>query len=130
MNRWVLVLGWVARGLALLACGLLVPIHLAAVDGSVLKRAGRNTPSLVERGITLTRENNLGGAQMLLEAARQAELPDRGTLGIAVADLERNQPELELLGKPEPRLETLFGLEKKDQAQTPGSQQTNGMPRV
>ncbi len=67
MNRWVWF--WVCAivGLLMLVCGWLVPAHLRAVDASVIERAGRKTPTLIEKGLALVRENKLGAAQLLLE---------------------------------------------------------------
>jgi hypothetical protein len=42
----------------MMLCGWLVPMHLRAVDASVLHRAGEGRPSLVERGLALERANN------------------------------------------------------------------------
>ena len=58
-------------GLLMLAGGLVVPAYLRAVDVGVLQRAGRNTTTLVAQGLALVRENQLGAAQLLLQAAQE-----------------------------------------------------------
>jgi len=79
--RWLCFLICAALGLALLACGLLVPMHLRAVDAGVLERAGRNGPALLEEGKTLAGEQKLGTAQMLMQAAHLEAFPGwRGVL--------------------------------------------------
>jgi len=91
----------------MLVCGLLVPAHLLAVDVSVIQDAGRQTPGLVGQGLELARENNLGAAQLLWEAARMERLPDRQQLGLAVTNLAAQRPAWMILGSPNPRLEKL-----------------------
>ena len=128
MNRWILFLLCVILGLGMLVCGLLVPMHLRAVDASVVQMAGRNTPTLISRGLVLVSEKKLGAAQFLLQAAQQEGVPDRGKLRLAVTNLTKQHPELQVLGAPEPRVETL--LNKKDGAGTPRLRQTGGLPHT
>jgi hypothetical protein len=61
--RWLWFLICAGLGLALLAGGLLVPMHLRAVDAGILARAGRNGPALLEQGRALAAEQRLGAAQ-------------------------------------------------------------------
>jgi hypothetical protein len=90
--RWLWFSICAVLGLALLACGLLVPMHLRAVDAGVLERAGRNGPSLLEEGRTLAGEQKLGTAQMLMQAARLAELPGWDRLGETITNQARQNP--------------------------------------
>src|SRR6185369_3177043 len=69
MNRWVLFVVCAVLGLGLVAGGLFVPIHLRALDTSVVQRAGKDSPSLLDHGAALVQQKNLGAAQLLLEAA-------------------------------------------------------------
>ena len=48
---WFLVCA--IAGVLLAAGGLVLPAHLRAVDASVLREAGRHTPSLIEQGLAL-----------------------------------------------------------------------------
>ena len=58
--RWLWFLICAVLGLALLAIGLLVPMHLRAVDAGVLEQAGRSGPALLEEGRTLAGEQKFG----------------------------------------------------------------------
>ena len=71
-----------------------MPAHLRALDASVLEQAGRNTPSLIDQGMALVGDKNLGAAQMLWQAAQLEALPDREKFGEAVNDLARENPGL------------------------------------
>jgi hypothetical protein len=79
-------------GLGLLACGLLVPMHLRAVDAGVLERAGRSGPALLEEGRALAGEQKLGTARMLMQAARLAEFPGWDRLGESLTNLAQQNP--------------------------------------
>src|SRR2546426_12745995 len=87
MNRWVWFSLCAILGLAMLVCDLLVPIHLRAVDISVIQAAGRNSPSLIDQGTALVREKRLGAAQLLLQAAQTQGGPDAEKLGFDVGML-------------------------------------------
>jgi len=93
--------------LVALVCGLLVPAHLRAVDVSVIQDAGRQTQGLVQRGLELAGENNLGAAQLFWEAAQMERVPDRQQLRSAVTNLAAQRPEWIILGSPNLRLEKL-----------------------
>lgn len=107
MNRWVWFSVCAILGLVLLACGWLVPMHLRAVEASVLQKAGRKTPTLIEQGLVLVNEKKLGAAQLLFLSAQQELLPDREKLGLAITNLAKQQPGLQVLGRAAPRLENL-----------------------
>jgi hypothetical protein len=95
--------------LLLLACGLVVPAHLRAVDASVLQRAGRHTVSLIQQGLTLVRQDNVGAAQLLLQAAQAEGLPDRQSLGLAITNLAMQHPRWLVWGGGDTPLARLFG---------------------
>ncbi len=111
MNRWILFSICAVAGLGLLIFGLLVPAHLQAVDVSVVRKAGRNTPSLVGRGLELVDGKNLGAAQLMLEAARKEGIEGCDKLGSAVTDLAAAHPEWQSWGGGETRLANLFATE-------------------
>jgi hypothetical protein len=98
MNRLAWFLVCLIVGLGTLAAGLLIPIHLRAVDDRVIARAGKNFPGLVERGTTLAMESNIGAAQMLLLTARYEKIPDSGKLASVIANVARQNPALQTLG--------------------------------
>ena len=90
--RWLWFLICAVLGLALLAGGLLVPMHLRAVDAGILERAGRKGPSLLEQGRTLAGEQRLGAARLLTDAARLEAFPGWDRLDQMVADQARQNP--------------------------------------
>ena len=90
--RWLWFLICAILGLALLAIGLLVPMHLRAVDAGVLEQAGRRGPMLLEEGRTLAGEQKLGTALMLMQAARLAEFPGWDRLGDTITNLAQQNP--------------------------------------
>jgi len=88
-NRWLWVLLCAISGLLLLSGGLLVPVHLRAVDVSVIERAGRDTPSLVGQGTALVNERSLGVASMFLQSAKAEGISGWENLGQAVTNAVR-----------------------------------------
>lgn len=88
--------------------GLWVPAHLRAVEVSVIERAGRGTPVVVDRGLALVNEKQLGAAQLLAQAAAQQGIPGHEKLGGAVAALLKQYPAWLTWGGPEPRFENVF----------------------
>lgn len=110
MSRWLWFFILALLGLALLLGGWLVPAHLRAVDIGVLRLAGQRSPTLVEQGLTLVSHKNLGAARLLLAAAETNRVAGRDKLAVAVNGLARENPRLEMLGTPEPRLGSLGSL--------------------
>ena len=106
--RWLWFLICAVLGLALLVCGLLVPMHLRAVDASVIARAGRNSPALLKQGQTLAVEQKLGAAQMLMLAARLAGIPGWDRLDETITNLARQNPAALAWGN-DSRVENIFG---------------------
>jgi hypothetical protein len=94
--------------LLMLACGWLVPAHLRAVDASVLQEAGGSTTALIERGLSLVGQDNLGAAQLLLKAAQEERLPDRQRLSQAITNLAMQHPRWVVWGGGDARLDRLF----------------------
>jgi len=86
----------------MLFCGLTVPAHLRAVDSSIIERAGRNTPALVEQGLSLVRNKQVGRAEMLAKAARAERISGYGTVDEAIRTLKTQEPSLEFWGGPVP----------------------------
>lgn len=87
-------------------------MHLRAVDAAVLASAGRNGPGLLEQGQTLAVERKLGAAEMLMQAARIAELPGWDRLGNTVTNLARRQPAALAWGD-DARVENIFGKQSR-----------------
>ena len=103
---WFLVLA--ILGLGMLICGLLVPIHLRAVDTSVLELAGKRSVSLVDKGLALAGQKQLGAAQLVSKAAQEQNLAGSEKLELEVANLARQHSRWEVWGGPEPRFESIF----------------------
>jgi hypothetical protein len=86
---------WVALCIAfaglMLLCGWLVPMHLRAVDASVLQRAGDGKTSLVDRGLALERANNAEAARLILQVAQDEKLPWIGELASSLAAHPENE---------------------------------------
>src|SRR5262245_699735 len=116
MNRWVWFFGCIILGLLALGFGWLVPAHLRAVDSAVLERAGRKTPSVLERGQQLLKEGKLGAAEMLCRTAQEQLLPGRETLASGVTNLATEHPGWQSWGGGEGHLDVLFAAEGKEQS--------------
>src|SRR5262249_41530281 len=113
MRRWSAFAICVVLGLLMLGLGLLVPMHLRAVDACILKRAGRKTPTLVEQGLTLVSQEKAGPAMLLARAAKSQSLAGEESLARAVTNLISRSKGLKVWGSHEPRLDTLFGIENR-----------------
>ena len=112
-TRWIWFSLCALLGALLIACAWMMPAYLWAVDGRVLQKAGERTPTLVERGVQLVKENKLGAAEVLLQAAREEGLADRGELGLAVTNLAVEHPGWQVWGGGERHLEVLIGSSKR-----------------
>jgi len=109
MNRWVWFLACAILGLGMFACGLLVPAHLRAVDESVLRSAARSGEALIDRGMTLVKQEKLGPAQLVLQAAQQENIGGTEKLGVAVTNLASQHPDWNVWGGSDRRLEQILG---------------------
>ena len=107
MNRWVWFWVCAVVGLMMVACGWLMPAHLRAVDVSVIQKAGRKGPGLIEQGLALVSAQKLGSAQLLSQAAQAEAVPGREKLAAAITNLAIQHPNLLVLGIADPRLENL-----------------------
>jgi len=95
-------------GILLLVGGLVMPAHLRAVDVSILEQAGRNTPTVIEQGLALVRQNKLGAAHLLLQAAQAENLSDRQRLALALTNSATQHPRWLAWGGGDARLERVF----------------------
>jgi len=71
------------------------------VDGVVLQTAGRNTPFLIDGGLSLVQNHRLGAAQLFLAAARDARLAGSEKLSEAISGLADKEPALKISGSAE-----------------------------
>ncbi|HWI59073.1 MAG TPA: hypothetical protein VNZ22_17740, partial [Bacillota bacterium] len=106
MSRWVWFCACALLGLGMLLCGWLVPMHLRAVDASVLQKAARKTPSLVDQAVTLVNDKNLGAAQLLCQVAEK--LPNQDKVGQIITTAARLHPRWPVWGGGDYHLEVLF----------------------
>lgn len=108
MKRWLLVLFCTILGLAMLGCGLLVPAHLRAVDVNVLKLAGRKGRPLVDAGLALLQQKQVGPAQELLQAAKSENLRGADQLEEEVERFTKAYPRLVRWGGEDFYVERVF----------------------
>ncbi len=117
--RWPVVNVCVVLALVLLGVGLLVPVHLRAVDAGVLLSAGRAGDSVLKRGDALMNLGRLGAAQMLAEAAHQAAMPGWDRLAAAVTNGTTQNSAALFWGNDVPA-RAVFTLSGQEQAQLEG----------
>lgn len=98
--------------MALILCGMLVPMHLQAVDAGVIQRAGRDTSTVVTHGMNLIKEENLGAAQLLIETS--TGVLGRDQLIAEVANLARQHPDYVSWGGGTPRFRNLLKPDPKN----------------
>jgi len=110
--RWPGFLICAILGLVMLVGGLLMPAYLRAVDASVIQRAGRSGPALLEQGRALAGAKKLGAAKMLMRAARAAGIPGWDRLGETVTNQALQYPDALAWGD-DSRVENLFGSNAK-----------------
>jgi hypothetical protein len=91
-TRWFWFCICIVCGLILLGCGLLMPVHLRAVDAGVVLSAGRTGDSLLQRGKSLSDAGRLGTAQMFVTAAHTVGLPGWDRLGETVTNRATQDP--------------------------------------
>ena len=91
-TRWFWFCICMVCGLVLIGCGLLIPVHLRAVDSGVVLSAGRTGDSLLQRGKQLADTGRLGAAQMFVTAARTAGMSGWDRLGEEVANRAAKNP--------------------------------------
>src|ERR1700759_3949329 len=93
MNRSMWFWLCVVFGLVALAAGLLVPAHLRGVDAGVLARAGKGSPTLVEKGMGLVAGQGLGAAELVFQGAQKQGLPGADQLQSTISKAVREHPE-------------------------------------
>jgi hypothetical protein len=84
-SRWLWVPLCIAFAGLMLLCGWLVPMHLRAVDVSVLQQAGKGRLSLIDRCMALQRENKADAARLILQAGQGEKIWWIGDLTSALA---------------------------------------------
>jgi len=82
----------VASASVMLLCGWLVPMHLRAVDVSVLQRAGKGKLSVIDRCVALQREGKGDAAELILQAAQNEKIWWVGNLPSVLAQHTPDEP--------------------------------------
>ena len=108
MTRWTWFTFCALLGLLSLLCGWLMPAHLRAIEPSVLRQAGRNTPNLAARGFELLHAGQLGPAELLSRAAQNANLYSAGELASAVESSAKQYPSINAWGASDFAPDTYF----------------------
>jgi hypothetical protein len=108
MKRWLWFALCAVLGLLLALGGLLVPVHLRALESRVLARAGGKGRSLPYEGLVLLDQSQVGPAELLLLAARSQNIPESHRLGLAVGNFAMTHPRLLRWGGPYPALDRIF----------------------
>ncbi|HLP78170.1 MAG TPA: hypothetical protein VK327_14780, partial [Candidatus Paceibacterota bacterium] len=90
MRHWAAAIICAVAGVAIITVGLMVPAHLRAVDDTVLERAASSGPDLINRGLALAYEKNLGAIQLLSRAADARKISGREKLATPVSELSQH----------------------------------------
>ena len=117
MRRFILFIVCLLLGLGMLVAGLVIPMHLRAVDAKVLRHGGQGSRTLVQQGLELTRESKVGAAQLILAEAQQQHLPGAAELQASIANVSRQHGLWQVWGEPEPRFQSIFDSDKHGKIQ-------------
>lgn len=103
---------WLTAGLLLLVGAWMAPVNLKSVTPAVLKRAGRETPSVAVFGKQILDSEKLGPAQLVLAAAHLVDDPKAPELDRGIRDVATRRPEWIAWGGWDPFLDPLFNLKE------------------
>jgi len=103
---------WLAVGLLMLVGAWMVPVNLKSLTPSVLKQAGKETPSVAAFGKQILDSEKLGPAQLVLAAARLVDDPKAPELDRRIRDVMTRRPEWAAWGGWDPFLDPLFNLKE------------------
>jgi len=101
-----------AAGIALAAAAWLLPAHLRAVDARALRAASGRGWAVREAGLELVRQNHAGAAELLRQAAREAQTPGSIELDRLLDDQKPAPPMTDVFVGEAKRQQTLAALEK------------------
>ena len=73
---------WLALGIGLLLLAWLLPVNVKSLNSALLREAGRETPTVSSFGRDLLELDKPGPAALALDAARKANDPGAGALGV------------------------------------------------
>jgi hypothetical protein len=105
-------LALVFGGVVLLAGAWSLPINLKSISPTLLREAGRDTPSLTDFGQQLVESEKPGPAALVLAAAQAVGDPHAPRLAAALAAFSARQREFVAWGGWDPFLEPLFNLKE------------------
>lgn len=111
-NNVPLAVAWLAAGVLLLVGAWMVPVNIGSITPSVLKQAGRETPSVAVFGKQILDSEKLGPAQLVLAAARLVDDPKAPMLDRSIRDVITRRPEWAAWGGWDPFLAPLFNLKE------------------
>lgn len=98
---------------ALLLAAWLMPAYLRAVDAEVLRHAGRDSATLVDRGLAMLELEQAGPAALLSDAANKLSVPRASFLADQLAAYTTARPILARRGGVDPFLEQILTREAR-----------------
>ncbi len=99
-------------GVVLLAGAWSLPVNLKSVNPTLLREAGKGTPSVTEFGQQLIESEKPGPAALVLAAAQAVGDPEAPKLAQALAAFSARQPEFVAWGGWDPFLDPIFNLKE------------------
>jgi len=106
-------LAMVFGGVVLLGLAWSLPVNLKSISPTLLREAGRGTPSLADFGRQLVDSEKPGPAALVLTAAQAVGDPQAPRLAAALAAFSARQREFVAWGGWDPLLEPLFKLKEQ-----------------
>ncbi len=113
LMRIVKVILYFVGAAALLIAAWLMPAYLRAVDAEVLRLAGRDSVSLVDRGLTMLELEQVGPAQLISIAATRIGVARASFLAEQLAAYAAAQPALAQRGGTDPYLQHILTREAR-----------------
>jgi hypothetical protein len=107
-----LALAWLVAGVLGLVGAWMLPVNLKSVTPSLLKQAGKDTPSVAAFGRQILDSEKLGPARLVLAAAWLVNDPNAAALDRGIRDVATRRPEWVAWGGWDPFLDPLFNLKE------------------
>lgn len=99
---------WLGLGLGLLLVAWLLPVNVKSLNSTLLREAGRDTPTVAGFGRDLLELDKPGPAALVLEAARLVGDPAAGAFGVVYDSYAKNHRDLMPWGGWDVALEPLL----------------------
>ena len=103
---------WLTLGMILLAGAWLIPVNLKSLTPTLLREAGRSSPSVAEFGLQVLESEKLGSAQLVLSAARLVDDKTAPALDRNIRELSTRRPEWVVWGGWDPFLDPLINMKE------------------